>query len=74
MYTINAAYTCFQETVKGSIEPGKMADLVILSDDPTRIPKDQIKNVRVLTMIVSGKIAYEAEGVSEHITRKQNEL
>jgi len=59
MYTINAAYTSFEEKIKGSIEPGKLADMVVLSDDPTKVPPNTIKDLKVLMTLVNGKIAYE---------------
>jgi predicted amidohydrolase YtcJ len=60
MYTINAAYTCFDEKIKGSIEPGKLADMVVLSDDPTKVPPKTIKDIKVIMTFVNGEIAYEA--------------
>ncbi|MBI2329519.1 MAG: amidohydrolase, partial [Chloroflexi bacterium] len=44
MYTINAAYASFEEGIKGSITPGKLADMVLLSADPTKVPAEQIKD------------------------------
>jgi len=58
MYTINAAYSTNEEKYKGSIEEGKIADLTILSIDPTVIPSNNIKNVEVETTIVGGEIIY----------------
>ena len=43
MYTINNAYATFQERVRGSIEPGKLADLVVLEDDILTCPVEKIK-------------------------------
>ncbi|MFQ6076220.1 MAG: amidohydrolase [Candidatus Bathyarchaeia archaeon] len=60
MYTINAAYTSFEEEIKGSVEPGKLADMVVLSDDPTRVPPDKIRGIEVLSTIVAGKVVYVA--------------
>ena len=57
-YTVNAAYASFDETKRGTIEAGKLADLTILSDDPTAIPPDKIKNVTVETVLVDGKTVY----------------
>jgi predicted amidohydrolase YtcJ len=58
-YTVGSAYAEFQENVKGTITPGKLADLVILSRDIFKIdPKDIEKTQVVLTMI-DGKIVYE---------------
>lgn len=58
-YTLGSAYASFEEGIKGSIEPGKLADFVILSDDPTRVDKTQIKHIRVLATIVGGEVKYK---------------
>ena len=60
IYTINAAYASFEEGIKGSIEAGKLADLVVLSDDLRKIKPDKIKDVRVEMTIVGGKIVFNA--------------
>ncbi len=60
MYTINAAYASFEEEVKGSITRGKLADIVMLSDDPTKSPPEQIKDIRVEMTIIGGKVVWEA--------------
>jgi len=59
MYTINAAYASFEENIKGSITTGKLADIVLLSDDPTRTPPEQIKDITVETTIIGGKVVWE---------------
>ncbi len=61
LYTLGAAYAEFQENEKGSISVGKLADLVILSDDIFDMPPSEIRNVRVLTTFVGGKVVYRAE-------------
>ncbi len=58
-YTMGSAYAEFQEKEKGSITAGKLADLVMLSDDVFSIPAEKIREVKVLTTIVGGKITYE---------------
>src|SRR5213593_3683563 len=58
-YTRAAAFAEFQERDKGTIARGKLADLVILTDDVLTIPAPQIKDVRVLTTIVGGKVVYQ---------------
>jgi predicted amidohydrolase YtcJ len=57
-YTYNAAYAAFDEDKLGSIEPGKLADLIILSDDILTIPEDEILNLEVVRTIVDGKTVY----------------
>ncbi len=61
IYTLNGAYASFEEKFKGSIEEGKWADLVILSDDPTRVKPEEIKNLRVLATIVNGVVEYSVQ-------------
>jgi hypothetical protein len=58
MYTINAAFAGREEAIKGSIEPGKIADLTILSQDPYNVEPDNIKNINVEMTIVGGEIVY----------------
>jgi len=57
---MGSAYAEFQENEKGSITPGKLADMVLLSDDIFSIPPQKIRDVRVLQTIVGGKIIWEA--------------
>ncbi|HVJ85818.1 MAG TPA: amidohydrolase [Caulifigura sp.] len=58
-YTIDAAFGAFEEKEKGSIEVGKLADLVVLSGSPVTTPGDELGNLRVEKTIVGGKVAYE---------------
>lgn len=60
MYTINNAYASFEESLKGSIEPGKLADMAILSDDLLTCPVDQIKNIESDLTLLGGKIVYSS--------------
>ena len=60
MYTINAAYASFEEKLKGSISPGKLADIVVLSDDPLNSSPEQIKDIRVKMTVIDGKLVWEA--------------
>jgi predicted amidohydrolase YtcJ len=60
-YTVNSAFAEHQETVKGSIEPGKLADLVVLSDDIFSIAPTEIQNTKVEMTIFDGRVIYERE-------------
>lgn len=60
-YTLGGAYTSFEENIKGSIEPGKLADMVVLSEDIFQISKDSIKDVKIDMTIFDGKIIYERD-------------
>src|SRR5262249_46668078 len=57
--TINAAYQYFEEASKGSIEPGKRADLVVLSDNPLTVDPMAIKGIKVIETIKDGKTIYK---------------
>lgn len=58
MYTMLAAKSSFDENLKGTIAPGKLADLAILSADPTSVPIEAIKEIRVEMTIVGGDVVY----------------
>jgi predicted amidohydrolase YtcJ len=62
MYTINAAYENFQERETGSIEAGKLADLVILEKNLFEIAPHDIHRVRVMRTILEGKTVFKREG------------
>lgn len=55
VYTCDAAYTCFEDDVKGSIEPDKLADFVVLSDDPTAVDPDEIHEIEVDRTFLAGE-------------------
>jgi predicted amidohydrolase YtcJ len=58
MYTIDAAYAQFEESVKGSLSLGKRADMFVLSHNPTSVPSTEIHNISVEQTIVGGKVVY----------------
>ena len=58
-YTLANAYAAFEEGLKGSITPGKLADLVVLSRDIMRVPEGEIPGTRVDLTIVGGRVVYE---------------
>jgi predicted amidohydrolase YtcJ len=58
-YTINGAYATFEERSKGSVEVGKLADLVILAEDLTQVKPERIKEILVMGTMVGGEICYE---------------
>jgi hypothetical protein len=58
-YTIRAAFASFEERIKGSLEPGKLADFVVLEKDITSIPPAEIKSVAVLMTCVGGKTIFK---------------
>jgi len=59
MYTLWAAYASFEDGIKGSISPGKLADLVVLSGDPVQVAPEEIKEIKVLMTIVDGQVRWE---------------
>ena len=62
MMTVNSAYALFFEEQIGSLEAGKLADLVILSENPLRVESDRLKEIRVLTTMIDGKVEYCTAG------------
>lgn len=57
-YTLNAAYAAFEESSRGSLKVGKLADMTVLSKDITSIPEDEIPTAHVSYTIVGGKVVY----------------
>jgi hypothetical protein len=58
-YTLDAAYAAFEEQSKGSLEPGKLADLTVFSQDLMSVPEEQILDTRVRYTIVGGRLLYQ---------------
>jgi hypothetical protein len=57
-YTLGSAYASFDERIKGSIEPGRLADLAVLSDDILTIPQREIAKTRVMMTVFDGKVVF----------------
>lgn len=58
-YTVANAYAAFEEAIKGTLSPGKLADVVVLSRDLSTVPDEEIAGTEVLLTIVGGKVAFE---------------
>ncbi len=58
-YTLDAAYGAFQESIKGSIEPGKLADFTVFSQDLMSVPEEEILKTSIEMTIVDGKVVYQ---------------
>jgi predicted amidohydrolase YtcJ len=60
MHTVNGACLSFEENLKGSLSSGKLADMVLLSDDPLNSESGQIKDIKMEMTVVDGEIVWEA--------------
>jgi predicted amidohydrolase YtcJ len=58
-YTINGAFAAFEDGSKGSLKPGKYADVVVLSKDIMTIPEDEILTTQVVYTVVGGKVRHK---------------
>ncbi len=58
--TMNGAYASFEEGIKGSLTPGKLADIAILEKDPHEVQPDSIVDIKVRRTILGGRTTYEA--------------
>jgi len=57
-YTLNCAYAAFEENLKGSLTPGKLADITVLSRDIMSVPEDEILGTEIIYTIVGGRVLY----------------
>lgn len=64
-YTLDNAWAAFEEEVKGSLTPGKYADIVVLDRDLLTVPEDEVRGARVALTIVGGEVRYRREADSE---------
>ena len=60
VYTVNGAFATKEEAIKGSITPGKLADYVVLADDPHTVDPGRIKDIRVMRTVVGGHTVFAA--------------
>ncbi len=60
-YTSEAAYASFEEDIKGTLQPGMLADFVLIDRDLTAIPPGEIREAKVLRTVVGGKVVYTAD-------------
>jgi predicted amidohydrolase YtcJ len=58
-HTLGAAAAAFEEGIKGSISPGKLADMVVLNEDPFAVDPDQIKNIQAQLTVLDGRVVWE---------------
>lgn len=65
-YTLTSAYAEFAEKDKGSLEPGKLADLAVLSQDIFKVPPDDLPKTESVLTLVNGKIVYDARVLTVH--------
>jgi predicted amidohydrolase YtcJ len=59
-YTINPAYAAFEEDIKGTLTPGKLADITVFSKDIMTIPEEEILSTAVTYTIIGGKIKFDS--------------
>lgn len=59
LYTLGSAMSAFEEKTKGTLSPGKLADFVVLSDNPLTVPEETIKDIGVEMTIIGGEVVYE---------------
>ena len=58
-YTLGGAHASFEEQEKGTLEPGKLADLVLIDRDLTRVPPETIRDAKVMLTVVGGQAVFE---------------
>lgn len=62
MFTYNGAYASFEENIKGSLEQGKLADIIVLSENLLEYPKEDVQQIETLWTISDGKVVYHKGG------------
>jgi predicted amidohydrolase YtcJ len=69
MFTAWPAYAAFEEKLRGTIEPGKLADFTVLSADIMKIPVPQIPKTRCRMTIIGGEVVYDSQSKRASTTR-----
>jgi predicted amidohydrolase YtcJ len=59
-YSIDGAHAAWEEDIKGSIEAGKLADLIVINKNPLKINPEELKDIKTVMTIIDGKIVYES--------------
>ena len=72
-HTRENAYLVFQENNLGSVQPGKLADLLALDRDYLTIPADEIKDIQPLMTMVGGRILYDANAAQDELTEDRHD-
>lgn len=60
LYTLGSAETCFMESIVGTIEPGKLADIAVLDADPMTVADDALRDIKAALTVVGGRIVHRA--------------
>jgi predicted amidohydrolase YtcJ len=60
-YTLANAFAAFEEDIKGSLSPGKLADITVLTKDITTVPEEEIRTAKVAYTIVGGRVVYRSQ-------------
>jgi predicted amidohydrolase YtcJ len=63
---MNSSYELHQDELTGSLETGKLADLIVLDRNVLAVPAEEIAQVKVLQTVVGGRVVYQAEGFPVH--------
>ena len=61
-YTIQNAFAAFEDDIKGTFSPGKLADITVLSRDITKVADDEIRQARVAYTVIGGRVVYGGGG------------
>jgi predicted amidohydrolase YtcJ len=62
MYTANGPYLSWEENIKGTLEPGKLADFIVVDRDPLTVPAEQLLTMSIVQTYLGGKLVFERIG------------